>query len=86
MEAPPNSHRVGPLLAEAIERSGSADAALRLNWSRGKAGRGIALLWPKDLQRSEAGLLINSLDCRPLQGEKPNDAANKALGPTARSL
>jgi len=43
MAAPPEADRLQPLLAEAIERSGSSDAALRLNWSRGNAGRGIAL-------------------------------------------
>ena len=43
MAAPPDADRLGPLLAEAIDRSGSKDAALRLNWSRGNAGRGIAL-------------------------------------------
>jgi branched-subunit amino acid aminotransferase/4-amino-4-deoxychorismate lyase len=43
MAAPPEADRLLPLVAEAIERSGSSDAALRLNWSRGNAGRGIAL-------------------------------------------
>ncbi len=43
MAPPPDADRLGPLLAEAIDRSGSTDAALRLNWSRGNAGRGIAL-------------------------------------------
>jgi branched-subunit amino acid aminotransferase/4-amino-4-deoxychorismate lyase len=206
MDAPPDADRLRPLLAAAIERSGSADAALRLNWSRGNAGRGIALpaddappshrfwlqlspwrpsfeavstlisqgerrnpasqisacktfaygwavqarreahqggaddalllntagqlccattanlllliegcwltpplgsgclpgimraqglaqgwlqeadLWPVDLDRSEAGLLINSLDCRPLQGKRPNALTTESLGPTARTL
>ena len=43
MAAPPEADCLLPLVAEAIERSGSSDAALRLNWSRGNAGRGIAL-------------------------------------------
>ncbi len=206
MAAPPAADRLLPLVAEAIARSGSRDAALRLNWSRGNAGRGIALppedgppkhrfwlqlgpwrpgfkavitiisegerrnpasqisacktfaygwavqarreaqqrgadealllntagqlccattanlllliggrwltpplasgclagimraqglaqgwlqeaeLWPLDLDRCEAGLLINSLDCRPLVGKRHHDETNQALGPTARSL
>jgi len=207
MEAPPPADWLGPLVAEAIARSGSADAALRLNWSRGNAGRGIALpsnddgppshrfwlqlspwrpgfqpvstlisqgerrnpasqisacktfaygwavqarreahrggadealllntagqlccattanllllidgswltpplasgclpgvmraqglaqgwlqeaeLWPDALDRSEAGLLINSLDCRPLRGKRLLGEATKDLGPTARTL
>jgi len=207
MAAPPQADRLGPLVAEAVARSGSGDAALRLNWSRGNAGRGIALppddegppshrfwlqlgpwrptftavstlisqgerrnpasqisacktfaygwavqarreaqrggadealllntagqlccaptanlllliggywltpplasgclpgtmraqglaqgwlqeaeLWPVDLERCEAGLLINSLDCRPLQGKQSINAATKALGPTAHSI
>ncbi len=207
MAAPPDADRLGPLLAEAIERSGSSDAALRLNWSRGNAGRGIALpaqddgppshrfwlqlspwrpgfeavssiisqgerrnpasqisacktfaygwavqarreaqqrggdealllntagqlccattanlllliegrwltpplvsgclpgimraqglaqgwlqeaeLWPVDLDRCEAGLLINSLDCRPLVGKRSHAEASRVLGPTARRL
>jgi branched-subunit amino acid aminotransferase/4-amino-4-deoxychorismate lyase len=207
MAAPPQADRLQPLVAEAIERSGSTDAALRLNWSRGNAGRGIALpadddgppshrfwlqlspwrpsfeavssiiskgerrnpasqisacktfaygwavqarreaqqrgaddalllntagqlccattanllllieghwltpplasgclpgimraqglaqgwlqeaeLWPADLDRCEAGLLINSLDCRPLVGIRAHAGATQALGPTARSL
>jgi len=207
MAAPPEADRLQPLLAEAIERSGSSDAALRLNWSRGNAGRGIALpaqddgppshrfwlqlspwrpgfeavssiisrgerrnpasqisacktfaygwavqarreaqqrgadealllntagqlccattanlllliegrwltpplvsgclpgimraqglaqgwlqeaeLWPLDLDRCEAGLLINSLDCRPLVGNRSHAEATQILGPTARRL
>ena len=207
MAAPPQADRLGPLVAEAVARSGSGDAALRLNWSRGNAGRGIALppddegppshrfwlqlgpwrpsftavsslisqgerrnpasqisacktfaygwavqarreaqqggadealllntagqlccattanlllliegrwltpplasgclpgimraqglaqgwlqeaeLWPMDLDRCEAGLLINSLDCRPLKGKRPQDAATQAPYPTARRL
>lgn len=207
MAAPPEADRLQPLLAEAIERSGSSDAALRLNWSRGNAGRGIALpaqddgppshrfwlqlspwrpgfeavssiisrgerrnpasqisacktfaygwavqarreaqqrgadealllntagqlccattanlllliegrwltpplvsgclpgimraqglaqgwlqeaeLWPLDLDRCEAGLLINSLDCRPLVGKRSHAEATQILGPTARRL
>ena len=207
MAAPPEADRLQPLLAEAIERSGSSDAALRLNWSRGNAGRGIALpaqddeppshrfwlqlspwrpgfeavssiisrgerrnpasqisacktfaygwavqarreaqqrgadealllntagqlccattanlllliegrwltpplvsgclpgimraqglaqgwlqeaeLWPTDLDRCEAGLLINSLDCRPLVGKRSHAEATQILGPTARRL
>jgi len=207
MAAPPEADRLRPLLAEAIERSGSSDAALRLNWSRGNAGRGIALpaqddgppnhrfwlqlspwrpgfepvssiisqserrnpasqisacktfaygwavqarreaqqrgaddalllntagqlccattanlllfiegrwltpplasgclpgimrsqglaqgwlreaeLWPVDLDRCEAGLLINSLGCRPLVGKRPHAEAIRVLGPTARGL
>jgi branched-subunit amino acid aminotransferase/4-amino-4-deoxychorismate lyase len=207
MAAPPEADRLQPLLAEAIERSGSSDAALRLNWSRGNAGRGIALpaqddgppshrfwlqlspwrpgfeavssiisrgerrnpasqisacktfaygwavqarreaqqrgadealllntagqlccattanlllliegrwltpplvsgclpgimraqglaqgwlqeaeLWPLDLDRCEAVLLINSLDCRPLVGKRSHAEATQILGPTARRL
>ena len=206
MAAPPKADRLRPLLAEAIERSGRSDAALRLNWSRGNAGRGIALpaqdgplnhrfwlqlspwrpgfepvssiisqgerrnpasqisacktfaygwavqarreaqqrgadealllntagqlccattanlllliegrwltpplasgclpgimraqglaqdwlqeaeLWPVDLDRCAAGLLINSLDCRPLVGKRPHAEATQLLGPTARRL
>jgi branched-subunit amino acid aminotransferase/4-amino-4-deoxychorismate lyase len=207
MAAPPDADRIKLLLAEAIERSGSSDAALRLNWSRGNAGRGIALpaqddgppkhrfwlqlspwrpvfgavsiiisqserrnpasqisacktfaygwavqarreaqqrgaddalllniagqlccattanlmlliegrwltpllasgclpgimraqglaqgwlreaeLWPLDLDRCEAGLLINSLDCRPLVGKRSQAEATELLGPTARRL
>jgi branched-subunit amino acid aminotransferase/4-amino-4-deoxychorismate lyase len=207
MAAPPDAGRIQLLLAEAIERSGSSDAALRLNWSRGNAGRGIALpadddcppshrfwlqlspwrpgfeavssiisqgerrnpasqisacktfaygwavqarreaqqrgadealllntagqlccattanlllliegrwltpplvsgclpgimraqglaqgwlqeaeLWPVDLDRCEAGLLINSLDCRPLVGKRSHAEASQVLGPTARRL
>ena len=207
MAAPPEADRLRPLLAEAIERSGSSDAALRLNWSRGNAGRGIALpaqddgppshrfwlqlspwrpgfeavssiisrgerrnpasqisacktfaygwavqarreaqqrgadealllntagqlccattanlllliegrwltpplvsgclpgimraqglaqgwlqeaeLWPLDLDRCEAVLLINSLDCRPLVGKRSHAEATQILGPTARRL
>jgi branched-subunit amino acid aminotransferase/4-amino-4-deoxychorismate lyase len=207
MAAPPDAGRIQLLLAEAIERSGSSDAALRLNWSRGNAGRGIALpaqddgppkhrfwlqlspwrpgfkpvssiisqgerrnpasqisacktfaygwavqarreaqqrgaddalllntagqlccattanlllliegrwltpplasgclpgimraqglaqgwlqeaeLWPVDLDRCEAGLLINSLDCRPLVGKRSQAEATELLGPTARRL
>lgn len=206
MAAPPEADRLRPLVAEAIERSGSNDAALRLNWSRGNAGRGIALppddgppshrfwlqlspwrpgfeavssiisqnerrnpasqisacktfaygwavqarreaqqrgaddalllntagqlccattanlllliggrwltpplvsgclpgimraqglaqgwlqeaeLWPVDLDRCEAGLLINSLDCRPLVGKSHHDGRDQALGQTARRL
>jgi len=207
MAAPPEADRIQLLLAEAIERSGSSDAALRLNWSRGNAGRGIALpaqddgppnhrfwlqltpwrpgfepvssiisqgerrnpasqisacktfaygwavqarreaqqrgadealllntagqlccattanlllliegrwltpplasgclpgimraqglaqdwlqeaeLWPLDLDRCEAVLLINSLDCRPLVGKRSHAEATQLLGPTARRL
>jgi len=206
MAAPPEADRLRPLVAEAIERSGSSGAALRLNWSRGNAGRGIALapddgppshrfwlqlspwrpgfeavsciisqnerrnpasqisacktfaygwavqarreaqqrdadeallvntagqlccattanlllliegrwltpplasgclpgimraqglaqgwlqeaeLWPVDLDRCKAGLLINSLDCRPLVGKRHHDGTNQALGQSARSL
>jgi branched-subunit amino acid aminotransferase/4-amino-4-deoxychorismate lyase len=207
MAAPPEANRLRPLLAEAIERSGSSDAALRLNWSRGNASRGIALpaqddgppshrfwlqlspwrpgfeavssiisrgerrnpasqisacktfaygwavqarreaqqrgadealllntagqlccattanlllliegswltpplvsgclpgimraqglaqgwlqeaeLWPLDLDRCEAVLLINSLDCRPLVGKRSHAEATQLLGPTARRL
>ena len=39
--APPDRPMVSPLLTEAVQRSHSADAVLRLNWSRGGAGRGI---------------------------------------------
>ena len=41
--APPNRSMLSPLLSEAVRRSHSADAdaVLRLNWSRGKTGRGI---------------------------------------------
>ncbi|MGE4580869.1 MAG: aminotransferase class IV [Synechococcus sp.] len=41
--APPDRSMLSPLLTEAVRRSHSAegDAVLRLNWSRGGAGRGI---------------------------------------------
>ena len=43
MAAPPDRSMVSPLLTEAVQRSHSAhaDSVLRLNWSRGEAGRGI---------------------------------------------
>ena len=43
MAAPPGLAAVEALAAAAVERSGIATGALRLNWSRGGAGRGIAL-------------------------------------------
>ncbi|MEB3265958.1 MAG: aminotransferase class IV [Cyanobacteriota bacterium] len=46
MAAPPAAAELGPLLAEAVARSGIGEGALRLNWSRGSpAGdsRGIDL-------------------------------------------
>jgi len=43
MAPPPEREAVEGLLAEAIQRSGIQQGALRLNWSRGCAGRGIDL-------------------------------------------
>jgi len=40
---PPGNATVGPLIHEAISRSGISCGALRLNWSRGSGGRGIAI-------------------------------------------
>jgi branched-subunit amino acid aminotransferase/4-amino-4-deoxychorismate lyase len=45
---PPDAAVVRALLAEALRRSGWADAVLRLNWSRGGGGRGIDLPGPGD--------------------------------------
>lgn len=45
-----------------------------------------AELWPTDLDRCQAGLLINSLDCRPLVGKRSHAEATQILGPTARRL
>jgi branched-subunit amino acid aminotransferase/4-amino-4-deoxychorismate lyase len=44
MDAPPAVAQLGPLIGEAVARSGIRQGALRLNWSRGSAGgaaRGI---------------------------------------------
>lgn len=43
MAPPPQAAAVVPLINEAIHRSGISCGALRLNWSRGCAGRGINL-------------------------------------------
>lgn len=43
---PPGQARVEALLAEAVQRSGLTAGALRLNWSRGGGGRGLALPQP----------------------------------------
>ena len=40
MAKPPQEATVGPLIQEAISRSGISCGALRLNWSRGSGGRG----------------------------------------------
>ena len=37
---PPNQQQVEQWIAEAMRRSGIADGALRINWSRGSGGRG----------------------------------------------
>ncbi len=46
MPAPPPVERVEALLAEAVRRSGLHSGALRLSWSRGGGGRGLALPEP----------------------------------------
>jgi len=51
MAPPPALQRVRQLAAAAVQRSGIRSGALRLNWSRGGAGRGIDL--PADPSRSE---------------------------------
>ena len=38
---PPDQQQVEQWINEAIERSGIADGALRINWSRGSGGRGL---------------------------------------------
>lgn len=43
---PPAQARVEALLTEAVQRSGLMAGALRLNWSRGGGGRGLALPQP----------------------------------------
>ena len=43
MAPPPACAVVRPLIQEAMQRSGIRSGALRLNWSRGCAGRGIAI-------------------------------------------
>ncbi|MEB3270489.1 MAG: aminotransferase class IV [Synechococcus sp.] len=46
MAPPPTTARLRPAIAEAVERSGITDGALRLNWSRGSGGphsRGLDL-------------------------------------------
>ena len=40
---PPDEATVAPLIQAAISRSGITTGALRLNWSRGSSGRGIAI-------------------------------------------
>ena len=39
MEAPPTAAQLAQLIDEAVQRSGIRQGALRLNWSRGSAGR-----------------------------------------------
>ncbi|MFZ0408380.1 MAG: aminotransferase class IV [Cyanobium sp.] len=43
MAPPPGAGALGPRIAEAVERSGIRQGALRLNWSRGSGGRGLDL-------------------------------------------
>lgn len=43
LAAPPDAEQLGPLIAEAVRRSGIHTGALRLNWSRGSSGRGLDL-------------------------------------------
>lgn len=43
MAPPPALEQIKPLVEEAVQRSGIATGALRLNWSRGGGGRGIDL-------------------------------------------
>ena len=38
---PPDQQQVEQWISEAIRRSGIADGALRINWSRGSGGRGL---------------------------------------------
>ncbi|MCT0223775.1 aminotransferase class IV [Synechococcus sp. CS-1328] len=40
---PPDEARLVPLIAEAVARSGINSGALRLNWTRGSSGRGLAV-------------------------------------------
>jgi branched-subunit amino acid aminotransferase/4-amino-4-deoxychorismate lyase len=40
---PPNQARLVPLITEAVTRSGITSGALRLNWTRGSSGRGLAV-------------------------------------------
>jgi branched-subunit amino acid aminotransferase/4-amino-4-deoxychorismate lyase len=59
MAKPPQEATVGPLIQEAISRSGISCGALRLNWSRGSGGRGTTsrgiALPPADAAASERG-------------------------------
>jgi branched-subunit amino acid aminotransferase/4-amino-4-deoxychorismate lyase len=43
LASPPDQARLVPLIAEAVARSGIHSGALRLNWSRGSSGRGLAV-------------------------------------------
>ncbi len=43
MAPPPGEAVLRPLIAEAVARSGISSGALRLNWTRGSAGRGLEL-------------------------------------------
>ncbi len=43
MAAPPGARALTPRIAEAVQRSGIQQGALRLNWSRGSGGRGLDL-------------------------------------------
>lgn len=45
---PPAAEQLQPLIAEAVQRSGVVTGALRLNWSRGGAGRGLDLPAPEE--------------------------------------
>lgn len=45
---PPTAEPLQPLIAEAVRRSGVSSGALRLNWSRGSAGRGLDLPAPEE--------------------------------------
>jgi branched-subunit amino acid aminotransferase/4-amino-4-deoxychorismate lyase len=43
MAEPPDARALEPRIAEAVQRSGIRQGALRLNWSRGSGGRGLDL-------------------------------------------
>lgn len=68
MPEPPTDAALQPLLAEAVERSGIRDGALRLNWSRGSGGRGLDLpaeLRPRFwLQLTAQRPLFTAVRCR----------------------
>ena len=50
MATPPGAEALRPRIAEAVQRSGIDQGALRLNWSRGSGGRGLDLPAAEDPQ------------------------------------